>query len=204
MIIGQLILISQPDLIIETGTFKGQTTRFLSEFTTLNDLPDCKIKSFDLPEVINDLISSDPFFADNIQIEFITGWLPDSLANFISRLDQPIDFAIIDAQHSYKAVKNELDILNPHMRPGGYIFCHDYREDDPSYEGVVYAVNRFASQHGYDVLPLNSSMFGAKELVWGSAILRKKTFKPSFIKQTHYQIVTLPGRLKTIVSNLLR
>lgn len=184
MIIGQIMMITQPNLIVETGTLYGQTTRFLAEFIEINDLPKCRIASFDLPEVISRLRESDPFFKDRPEIEFIAGKLPESLQNFLENISGFVDFAIVDAEHSYREVRKELALLHYRLKPGGYVFCHDYRELDPNpdYQGVVIAVNEFVKTHSYDVLPLNSSRWKEAEVVWGAALLRKPFHSRSFWK----------------------
>ncbi len=188
MIIGQLILISQPKLIIETGTFHGQTTRFLAEFISMNKLGKCRIATFDLPDVINELTKTDSFYIDNPEIELISGLLPESLKEYLNKMQMPIDFAIVDAQHAYNAVLKELNVIHTCLKAGGYIFCHDYRENDPKYEGVVFAVNKFAKKFGYNILPLNNSNLNNEEVVWGTALLRKPMLKRQFSKELFYQL----------------
>lgn len=184
MIIGQMLMISQPNLIVETGSLYGQTTRFLAEFIELNELPRCRIASFDLPEVVSSIRESDPFFESHSEIEFVAGKLPESLQNFLASISGFVDFAIIDAEHSYRAVKEELLLVHSRLKPGGYIFCHDYRELDPNpdYQGVVRAANEFGNNYGYDLLPLNSSQWQEAEVVWGAALLRKPFQPRSFWK----------------------
>jgi predicted O-methyltransferase YrrM len=172
MIIGQLIMISQPRLVIETGVFKGQTTRFVADFIVMNRLPACRIVSFDFPQVIQ-RVQTDPYFANHQQIELIAGILPNALAKFLSDCVQPVDLAIIDAEHSYSAVMQELTCIHQKLRPGGYVFCHDYREHDPKYEGVRVAIEEFAQRRQYHFLPLQPSEHRGQEIIWGVAILRK-------------------------------
>lgn len=137
MVIGQLALISQARLILETGAFRGQTTRFLGEFVSLNRLAPCRVVSFDLPDVLGVMQREDPYFAEHPEIEFVAGALPETLAAFLAHCEQPIDLAIIDAEHSYRAVTEELELIHRWLRPGGYVFCHDYRESDPTYRRDV-------------------------------------------------------------------
>jgi hypothetical protein len=53
----------------------------------------------------------------------------------------------VDATHDYAAVGQELGLIHERLRPGAYVFCHDYREQDPKYEGVVQAVDEFVARH---------------------------------------------------------
>ncbi len=191
MTIGHLILISQPKLIIETGVFRGQTTKFISDFLTLNGLTDCNVVSFDIPEVIEEIINTDEDIKSKTNIQFQPGFLPESLEKFIENIDSPIDFAVIDADHAFDAVMMELQLVDKKLKKGGYIFCHDYRENDPKYEGTVYAIDLFASRYNYDLLPLNTSKFGNKKVVWGAALLRKSLVSRPLSTTIKYLIKSL-------------
>lgn len=180
LIIGQLLMISKPKLIVETGTFHGQTTRFMSEFIELNKLRECIIATFDL-ENVHDELKDDQFFKDNSKIDLVSGFLPETLHCFLEKKQCPIDFAVVDAQHSYEAVLSELKIIHQWLKAGGYVFCHDYRENDPKYKGVVYAIRAFAKTYHYDILPLNECGEKGEEIVWGTALLRKPSKRIRFV-----------------------
>ena len=203
MLIGQLLMIAQPKLIVETGAFFGQTTRFLLEFTELNGLAECRIASFDLPEVIEDLRKADNFFTRHTRVQFVAGRLPGSLKMFLGSVQEPVDFALVDAQHAYLPVWNELAVLHARLRPGAYVFCHDYREfdTDRDFKGVVYAVDRFVKEFGYDCLPLNHSMRGDRETVWGAALLRKPLTTRSWRQAWDFRI---EARGRALDARLLR
>ncbi len=162
----------------------------MADLIRMNHLPKCKIASFDLPEVLQNLSESDSYFKNNPEIELIQGSLPESLKEFLNKISQPVDFAIVDAQHSYSAVLEELEIVHSRLKPGSYVFCHDYRENDPKYEGIVYAADRFAKNHGYNILQLNNSNLNDREVVWGAALLRKPAKKRSFLKFFYYNLQT--------------
>jgi Methyltransferase domain len=198
LVIGQLLLITQPRLLVETGAMEGHTTRFLAEFMAMNELPGCRIASFDVPEVV-DKILKNPYFNGHQSIQFVPGYLPESLRNFLEKSDRDVDFAIVDAMHNYPSVTQELKLIHSRLSPGGYVFCHDYREKDPKYQGVVYAVNNFVALYRYDMLPLNPSRLMDQEVVWGAALLRKPLARRSVLKRIYYltrlaQIVELSGK----------
>jgi hypothetical protein len=54
-----------------------------------------------------------------------------------------VDFAYIDADHSYMGVWNDLRLWFPKVRPGGVIGGHDY--DHPNFAGVRGAIDEFLS-----------------------------------------------------------
>jgi hypothetical protein len=154
--LGILMTGIRPNVVVETGVWRGRTTRFIADFMTLNEIPGV-VYGFDRPEIIGELLSGDPFFGSASNIKFIKGSLPDSLSVWLSGRKSQIDMALVDAHHSYYAVYKELSLLGPWMNPAGYIFCHDYGESGSKYEGVMCAVNDFSAKYGFSVLPLRSS-----------------------------------------------
>lgn len=171
MILGTLVLVTQPQVVVETGVFKGQTTQFLAEFTRLNGLS-TQIVGFDLPDVVQQLLESSSLpRQDNVTL--VPGRLPYSLKDWLSGNRKPIAVAVIDAGHTFDAVMSELLLIEPHICSGGYIFCHDYRPGDSGYEGVWVAVDSFSEKYGYERVALNPSLYHGEEVVWGSALLRK-------------------------------
>ncbi|MBI5561765.1 MAG: class I SAM-dependent methyltransferase [Deltaproteobacteria bacterium] len=170
ILIAQLIVMSRPKVLIETGTFKGQTAKFVSQFLTRNRY-DGKLYAFDLPQMIEGALKREPFFSTAANVQFIKGSLPGTLLDHVGGNGLTVDFAIIDSEHTYKQVTAELETLHPFLRPGAYVFCHDYRETDPEYAGVVKGIDEFTAKMGYDKLPI----WGAD--VWGAAVLRKPPLK---------------------------
>ena len=58
--------------------------------------------------------------------------------------DQSLDFAYIDADHTYASAKSDIEAWYPKVKKGG-IFCgHDYAERT---SGVVQAVDEFLTEH---------------------------------------------------------
>jgi hypothetical protein len=174
----------------------------LADFISLNNLGECRIASFDLPNVINELTETNSYFKNNPKIELVQGWLPQSLKDYLKQTNKPVNFAIVDAQHSYNAVIKELNIIHLWLKAGCYIFCHDYRENDPNYEGVVFAVDKFAKKNNYNILPLNSSTLNDEEVVWGAALLRKPLRKRQFSKGLFYQFHMIYSLMTATIKNL--
>jgi hypothetical protein len=65
-----------------------------------------------------------------------------------------LDFAYIDAQHHYEAVKEDLGLWYPKVKKGGILSGHDYidGERDHGVFGVKAAVDEFAASKGLKVL----------------------------------------------------
>ena len=121
--------------------------------------------------------------------KFKSGCLSNSLRSFIYENDLVIDFAVIDAGHSFNSVLSELHLVDKKLKKGDYIFYHDYRENDPEYEETVYAINIFAKKYKYDQLLLNASIRNRSEIVWGACILRKPLKNRPITKLIKYFII---------------
>ena len=155
-LLGHFILLARPRLIIELGVFRGVTTQFICEFLHENEI-DAKVLGFDLPDVVAELRKTNtPIrnWEETSRLQLIPGQLPTILENWLCISNEPVDFALVDANHSYGSVIGELRLLWPRLSENGYIFCHDYSS---KHEGVQYAVDRFAAKQRAMVLSLNSS-----------------------------------------------
>jgi predicted O-methyltransferase YrrM len=170
--LGVLMSAIQPKVIVETGVWRGGTTRFLSEYLSLNGIPGT-IYGFDLSEIIDELLASDPFFESASNVSLMKGTLPHSLSDWLVRKDVTVDLALIDANHSFYAVYSELSVIAPRLSSGGYIFCHDYGNPGTTFDRVMCAVNEFARLHRFTVLPFHSQSDSISDLKCEAAILHR-------------------------------
>lgn len=173
--VGLMLIALQPKVIVETGVWRGRTTRFLSELMTRNGI-NGTLYGFDFADVIEELYEIDPFFNSTSNVEFIKGPLPGSMKIWLQdNSDLKIDLALIDATHSYNAVYDELSLIAPRLSQDGYIFCHDYDVDEKSHVGVVAAIEDFCRKFDFAVMPLHSRPPAPKiDISWQSAVLRRK------------------------------
>lgn len=63
--------------------------------------------------------------------------------------DASLDFVFIDADHSYEAVRKDIDAWRSKVKPGGWFGGHDY---SPKFPGVIRAVD-FAFGRSVVTLP---------------------------------------------------
>lgn len=69
----------------------------------------------------------------------------ESTIDFLASMpDKSLDLVYLDADHSYRSVRDELALSWPRMKPGGWISGHDYCSLFP---GVVQAVSEFIDLH---------------------------------------------------------
>lgn len=57
----------------------------------------------------------------------------------------PVDLVFIDGNHSAEGVERDINAWLPHVKPGGYILCHDYGHDQ--WAGVKPTVERLMAEH---------------------------------------------------------
>jgi len=67
----------------------------------------------------------------------------------LSDVPETLDFIYIDADHSYKGVRDDIARWYDKVRPGGIIAGHDY--DHPNFPGVKNAVDEFCAKHNWKV-----------------------------------------------------
>ncbi len=65
--------------------------------------------------------------------------------------DGTLDFVFIDGDHTYEAVRDDIQAWLPKLKPGGLLCGHDYSNPGWPFLGVDQAVNEFAAASG---LPL--------------------------------------------------
>jgi O-methyltransferase len=88
----------------------------------------------------------------------IKGWFPESAAG----INERFCFVSLDAD-LYKPIYDGLTYFYPRLSPGGYIFIHDYNNDE--YKGVKQAVKEFCTQQKVAFVPMSDA--------WGSVIIAK-------------------------------
>ena len=82
------------------------------------------------------------------QVELVRGLSADAIPPIP---DQSLDFAYIDADHSYEGVSNDLRLIWPKVKYGGQIVLDDYRLGKWWKDGVIRAVNEFLGQYPSEI-----------------------------------------------------
>jgi hypothetical protein len=75
-------------------------------------------------------------------------WIREMSVNAASKIDEQLDFAYIDGNHSYVAVKQDLQAFYPLIRKGGFLGGHDFTTE---FLGVTKAVSEFAVANQLDL-----------------------------------------------------
>jgi hypothetical protein len=107
----QIILDKKPEVIVECGAGNGDLTRLIAHMQWLYP--------FDF-KVISD---KEIDFID--EVEWITGISYEAIK---SLADDSVDLCIIDTDHNYWTLRQELEALIPKMREGGLVVMHDVEE----------------------------------------------------------------------------
>jgi len=161
--------------LAELGVYKGDFAKRINQlfpdkklylFDTFKgfdakDISTEKQKSFssgeqDFSDTSVELVLSKMKYRDNCIVR--KGFFPDSATG----IDDKFCFVSIDAD-LYEPIYNGLQYFYARLQKGGYIFVHDYNNDE--YKGVRKAVEKFCIENGLNKLPLPDSC--------GTAILMK-------------------------------
>ncbi len=99
-------------------------------------------------EAIEHLKQTNIYNQSHITITFIN---QDSYLAGINYLPEwnPVDFLIVDANHEYSHVLADIQAWWPKIRPGGYIFFHDFIDLEQNGTNGVSAAIQDALSHGY-------------------------------------------------------
>jgi predicted O-methyltransferase YrrM len=90
-------------------------------------------------------------FSDQIeagQVEIIRDYSANALTAFD---DGSIDLIYIDGDHTYEAVKTDIQLAWQKIRPGGYIMLDDYHRQGWWGDGVLRAVHEFVGTQNGDI-----------------------------------------------------
>jgi len=161
--------------VAELGVYKGKFARYINRYFPNRSLYLFDtFEGFDARDVAgekeNKLSSGEQDFSDTSvdsvlklmphpdKCIAIKGFFPESAKN----IDASFIFVSIDAD-LYEPIYNGLVYFFPKLSAGGYIFIHDFNNDN--YKGSRKAVEQFCSENGINYLPLPDS--------GGSAIIIK-------------------------------
>lgn len=161
--------------IAEVGVYKGQFAKYLNQV-----FPDRTLYLFDTFEgfdekdvniEVKNKFSTGAQDFSNTSIETVLtkmvhkdkcivkkGWFPESLDG----LEDKFCFVSLDAD-LYKPIYDGLEYFYPRLSNGGYIFIHDYNNNE--YAGSKQAVREYCSKHKIPYIPMADT--------WGSAIISK-------------------------------
>ncbi|MBI3541926.1 MAG: class I SAM-dependent methyltransferase, partial [Deltaproteobacteria bacterium] len=165
-LLALLLRYFKPNRILEVGTFRGISTRLILD----NSTQSARVFTMDLPPD-RDFSALDKATDERlvqhakVGVEFaahpdkgrVTQVLGDSMKQ--ETWDQVvggIDFAFIDASHSYEAVKNDTQMARAKLAPNAVMLWHDYTQED-SYERGVGRFIREEMQRHRDIFVVPST-----------------------------------------------
>lgn len=134
----------------EVGCLRGEFSRHLSKYYKGVIL--CIDSFTGEPNMPDDPLVEDKCRKniEGTKCELIKGFSVD-VARATS--DGLLDWVYIDADHTYKSVKEDLNAWFPKVRKGGVISGHDYVHylKNGYTFGVIEAVDEFVKEHGYQL-----------------------------------------------------
>ena len=145
--LAQLLRFAKPRRLVEIGTYRGITTRLMLD----NAPADARIWTIDLPEDVRSTDSLTHASDERLIRTREVGWsykrhpaasrvqqvFGDSRDPDTWRvISKDVDFAFIDASHSYEAVKADTLRLLDHLTEDAVVLWHDYSTASTSGRGV--------------------------------------------------------------------
>ena len=115
----EILFETQPELIVETGTYRGGSAAFLASMCDL--LGHGEIVSIDIEQVRED-------YPNHPRITYLGGRSstdPDVVAEVRERAAGKRTLVILDSDHSQRHVEAELDAYAPLVPVGGYLIVED-------------------------------------------------------------------------------
>jgi Methyltransferase domain len=154
-ILCALIKMIKPQTILEIGTFRGGTTWNLFE----NAPEDAIIYTVDLPEDETPGYVTNFEYASNKKRPFVprSERVRQLLVNsrkWDGVLDRKVQFAFIDADHSYAGIKNDTEKALVSLDDDGCICWHDSMETDYGYGTLPYLLS--LRQQGWKIFRIRS------------------------------------------------
>jgi hypothetical protein len=93
-------------------------------------------------------------FAENPRVKILRGWTWEMIPTIP---DFSLDYVYIDADHSYEGMKRDLKLIEPKLKPDGFLMGHDYemnfaKANYPWKFGVQQAVDEFCKDTDYKLI----------------------------------------------------
>lgn len=150
--------------VVEIGSNKGKSTNFilrsLNEFGKIHCIDPWG--SYVLTQDLEDIYE---IFKNNLPLDKITqvvihrGFSYDVKKEW--KASDYIDLLFIDGDHSYEAVKQDIEDWVPFVRKGGYVIFHDYANYCPS---VQKAAQELLDTRQVEFLEQQQNIFATKKL----------------------------------------
>ena len=153
----QLIYEVRPDVIIEAGTFRGGSALYFAQMLETMGLKDSKIITIDIVDNCQEA-SKHPIWQK--RVEFLHGSSTDP--GILRRIHKQVGgkkvMVVLDSDHSYAHVIQELRLYGPLVSHDSYLVVEDTNLDavpvTPGYLGPMTAVLEFlASEAGKEFAP---------------------------------------------------
>ncbi len=151
-LLAQLVRFFKPRTLLEVGTYRGATTRLF-----LDHLPDqATIYTIDLPPrcdlsevsratdehlILNREVGAE--YRAHIKAQSVVQIFGNTFHSATwKQIPDGIEFAFIDASHSYEAVRNDTEMVRGKCSVDAVVVWHDYCEGDPHNPGE-YGVGKY-------------------------------------------------------------
>jgi len=168
VILIKFLNIINPSRIFEFGTYRGETARLIIENLDFQSNNDRKLYTLDLADLTNitfdsndkDLaihsINSDKVYLSSEKNNSVIQIYCDSLEFNPDSIDHKFELILVDANHSYKYVKNDTEkALKMIKKEKSVILWHDY--NNPEFPDLSNYLDKLAA-NGLDLYHIEETM----------------------------------------------
>jgi hypothetical protein len=143
---------------VELGVFEGDFSHILKNSNKFNklylvDIFEGNMSSGDKNGENEKIIDLNPAYTRLLNLykhDPVVQIIKNTSHNFLNSLDSDsLSFVYIDADHSYTAVKQDLELSRIKVKNGGIIAGHDYNAE--RFYGVFLAVNEFIEKYNLNM-----------------------------------------------------
>lgn len=153
-------MIPDNGFMVEVGSFRGRSLASIADIIIRKNIKVFAVDIFDKVEnpeyVEEDVYKKKEGMLEDFKKTISKFGLSNNLKFFVMKSidaakwvkEGTIDLVFIDADHSYEAVKADIEAWLPLLKVGGILCGHDYDKNGVSWEGVYKAVNeKFGKPH---------------------------------------------------------
>jgi cephalosporin hydroxylase len=147
----QIAYETQPDFIVETGTWYGGSALWWAHTLNGMGLENSRVLTVDIQDLTNQGASSNRLWKKYVEFSLGSSTDPKIVAKWVQRTKNSRVIVNLDSDHSMHHVLNELHMYSPMVQPGGYIAVEDTHLDGvPTHPeqgpGPMAAVRQFLSE----------------------------------------------------------
>lgn len=148
-----LVMLLRPSRVLETGTWRGYSTCCIAAaLAELDAMESPRSDTLRKRSVISIDIERRPHLWEGTHLERSITFVEGHAAQRASEINGEFDLLVLDSDHSYKTVMEEIIAFEPRLVQGGHIFFHDSQY----FDGVGAAIAQLHGTGRFETITLDT------------------------------------------------